>query len=221
MRQYKPFEVFTKSQKIAGTRLTPLEIVRHGGVGYRCRCDCGKETLASHSDIRAGRKKSCGCLKNELACERVRTHGLSKRDEYFAAMNAFRRCTNPKDAAYRDYGGRGIKVEFKSAAEFTRWLIQNLPKPKGAFVLDRIDNNGNYSRKNIRWATRAESARNRRDNHVIAIGGVSKTIADWSKESGICGPTLLNRHRMKYPDGLILHKGKITKLALAERLFNA
>ena len=29
-------------------------------VMWVCRCDCGKETLASTNDLRAGHKKSCG-----------------------------------------------------------------------------------------------------------------------------------------------------------------
>jgi hypothetical protein len=29
---------------------------------WRCRCDCGKETIAQGTSLRQGYKKSCGCL---------------------------------------------------------------------------------------------------------------------------------------------------------------
>lgn len=31
---------------------------------WKCKCDCGEETLASTSKLLLGRKKSCGCLKS-------------------------------------------------------------------------------------------------------------------------------------------------------------
>lgn len=31
-------------------------------IAYRCKCDCGKETLSDSSSLKSGHKKSCGCL---------------------------------------------------------------------------------------------------------------------------------------------------------------
>lgn len=46
-------------------RLVLLE--RFGGerVVWRCRCDCGRETLARADKLQQGRKQSCGCLLAE------------------------------------------------------------------------------------------------------------------------------------------------------------
>ncbi len=37
---------------------------RHGNTQWLCRCDCGKTCIASLSQLRAGNKKSCGCLSH-------------------------------------------------------------------------------------------------------------------------------------------------------------
>lgn len=34
---------------------------RRIGAAWKCKCDCGKETLARADNIDAGRTRSCGC----------------------------------------------------------------------------------------------------------------------------------------------------------------
>lgn len=42
-----------------------------GGCGstvtWRCRCDCGKETIVLSSNLKAGLTRSCGCRRSETA----------------------------------------------------------------------------------------------------------------------------------------------------------
>lgn len=45
-------------------RLLVLEWV--GKSSYRCRCDCGNETIAKGWRLRHGEKQSCGCLQLEV-----------------------------------------------------------------------------------------------------------------------------------------------------------
>ncbi|MEI4617649.1 hypothetical protein [Bacillus cereus] len=43
--------------------LTVLGKVKKGRLTYwECRCECGVLTYSSVTDLRAGKKKSCGCL---------------------------------------------------------------------------------------------------------------------------------------------------------------
>lgn len=48
-------------------RLTVLERTenRKGQVMWKCRCECGKSTMASSHNLTMGLKRSCGCLRRE------------------------------------------------------------------------------------------------------------------------------------------------------------
>lgn len=77
------------------------------------------------------------------------------------------RCTNPNCSAWKNYGGRGIKV-------CSRWLgekgfynyMMDMGLPKKGETLDRINNDLGYSPNNCRWATRLTQRHNQR--RVIA-----------------------------------------------------
>jgi hypothetical protein len=82
---------------------------------------------------------------------------------------------NHQNHAYKNYGGRGIKV-------CDRWLepngkgcenyyndIHNIlgPQPTSNHSLDRKNNDGNYIIDNMRWATLSEQARNQQKFYPI------------------------------------------------------
>lgn len=77
----------------------------------------------------------------------------------FSAMRA--RCSNSKVHNYNRYGGRGIKVLFKTVEEFIDYVTNVLKVDPRGLTIDRINNDGNYKRGNIRFITRAENNRNK------------------------------------------------------------
>ncbi len=72
-----------------------------------------------------------------------------------------RRCNNPKAGNYKWYGGRGIKVCFKSANEFVDYVVNELCVDPRGLQIDRIDNEGNYESGNIRFVTAKMNCQNR------------------------------------------------------------
>lgn len=74
---------------------------------------------------------------------------------------AQRRCCNPKNKDFDRYGARGIKFRFTS---FEQFFAELGPRPSPQHSVDRIDNDGHYEPGNVRWATRSEQQRNRRDS---------------------------------------------------------
>jgi hypothetical protein len=105
------------------------------------------------------------------------------------------RCDNPNNRFFSHYGGRGISVCDRWRSDFRNFLADLGPKPSPRHSLDRIDNDGIYEPGNCRWADRGTQANNKRNNRLITIGGISLTIPQWAKRSGIECPTLKGRLR--------------------------
>lgn len=103
----------------------------------------------------------------------------------------FKRCFNPIDRNFPDYGGRGITV-CERWFSFEAFVADMGLRPDGK-TLDRVDNNGNYEPSNCRWATRVEQARNTRRNRVVLVNGVPKFQTEIAKEYGLCDSTISRR----------------------------
>lgn len=153
--------------------------------------------------------KSKYCSKRCSATSRAR-----KQEKYPVEIAAlvkvyremWRRCSNPKSTAYHNYGGRGIKVceDWKDVNTF---IADMLPSYSSGLSIDRIDNDGDYSPENCRWATYKQQANNRRqytgiksNTRYFTVHNQRMTMSQWADYLGVPKSRLSMRlYKYKWP----------------------
>lgn len=183
---------------LTGQRFTRLTVISRaeskGGRPYwNCLCDCGNTKVVRGSHLTDGSTKSCGCWNKEVQAQFYRRfEGKPKSqlhsERLYRIWRGLRgRCNNPKAPKYHRYGGRGIRVcpEWDDYKAFKSWALNNGYADN--LSIDRIDNDGDYSPKNCRWATAKEQGNNTSKNHKVTINGETHTISEWASLTGISG----------------------------------
>lgn len=120
-------------------------------------------------------------------------HGESYSVEYRVWQMMRLRCTEPENAAYPSYGGRGITICDRWLTSVEAFIEDMGRKPFPEYEIDRINNDKGYEPDNCRWATRKQNDRNRRSNHLITVGDETLSIAEWSERSGVSHSTITKR----------------------------
>lgn len=171
-----------------------------------CECECGNTSANRKADLlkKLGSTdfacKSCTMVRRN-AENADNPEWLSNRNKALAKANAVnatkqrlsvtdkrlrqcltnakQRCENPNNKGYINYGGRGIEFKFADIDEAFTWVVGNIGYPPSTkHSLDRIDNNKHYEAGNLRWATAAEQANNKR---AYKRGVVGSRIAEIQK----------------------------------------
>lgn len=93
--------------------------------------------------------------------------GKASHPYYFLYLDMIARCSRTTHSRYKDYGGRGITVCDEWRQNFWTFVTDMGPRPDN-FVLDRVDNDGNYEPSNCRWTDYSTSAKNRRMDKLLA-----------------------------------------------------
>lgn len=167
-----------KAKQEIGNKYGRLTVIsrdesHHGRHAYWvCRCDCGKEVVASGANLRRGQVRSCGCSR---IGNHSRRHYDEDRGRLYHVWNGMKtRCSNPNFPQYKDYGGRGIKVckEWLEYGNFLKWAREtgyDDNAPRGQCTLDRIDNDGDYCPENCRWVTMRQQMASRRKRIIMPL----------------------------------------------------
>lgn len=180
-------------------RLQPVQIARREPIAsgtriiWLCRCDCGRETEVWAGALRCGSIKSCGCLRRERVAAKNTSHGLSGTPEYEVWCSMKKRCANPRHKSYSAYGGRGISVCERWTNSFKFFIDDMGLRPSPKHSIERRDTSGNYEPNNCYWATKVEQYSNMRKNVYLSHNGITRTLAEWSRELGMPHSTILAR----------------------------
>jgi hypothetical protein len=151
---------------------------------YLCRCDCGTEKVVFMGNLRSGKSKSCGCLRDQLSRLHNITHGMSYSDEYKIWHGMRTRCKNPNAIGFANYGAAGIIVCERWDNSFNAFYEDMGPRPSKDHSVDRINNEGNYEPGNCRWATGVEQSNNTSRNVFITHEGKTMTTAEFARLTG-------------------------------------
>lgn len=178
--------------------LTVLELSsqNNGAIKWLCRCDCGNEVIVAGNNLKNGHTKSCGCYRRKRTIETHTTHGGNKTRLYRIWTGMKTRCYNKNCRSYKDYGERGITMCAEWLGKngfmnFMNWAYLN--GYSDDLSIDRIDVSAGYSPDNCRWADVDIQANNRSVSRFITINGISKTLAEWAKITGLKSGTLRYR----------------------------
>lgn len=142
----------------------------------------------------AGRKRL-----SEAARISSTKHGMKGTREYHSWRSMKQRCLCVNDPFYKRYGGRGIKVCLRWLNSFENFYTDMGPRPLGT-GLERMNNDGDYTPSNCRWATIKEQQRNRSSNKMITIDEVTKTLVEWCEVAKISPRTVGTRLRLGWTE---------------------
>ena len=148
-----------KKPIITGTRYGRLvvikEAVRHapnGAIKYLCDCDCGLQTIANGVCLRAGKWKSCGCLRKEEGYKKRLPDGVAGFNALYSSYK--------RQATYRGHSFQLNKFDFglltRQHCHYCGTKPSNIKKSRsnslaGPYIyngIDRVNNRRGYSLHN-------------------------------------------------------------------------
>lgn len=211
-----------------GQRFGRLTVIREAErqYGHRyilCRCDCGNEKSINLNSLIQGTSNSCGCYRREFITNRNYKHGHTYRANgmerlYRIWQGMKRRCREPNEPNYRNYGGRGITIcdeWYDNYVAFREWSYSN--GYSDDLTIDRIDNDKGYYPDNCRWATVKEQSNNTRVNHRVTYQGETHTLSEWGDILGMSDDLISQRLKKGMPLERVFFNGNLKELNKKER----
>ena len=185
-------------EQYIGNRYGRLVIIEHKPRGnnnkyFLCKCDCGVYKEIDINTLKKGNTLSCGCYRLELIKNRTYRHGMSRTTEHHTWQCVLDRCCNEKSKLFPRYGGRGITVCDEWMNSFEKFFEDMGLKPDPKYSLERVDNNGPYSKENCIWADSKTQSKNKSTSKYLEYDGKIMHLNDWAHIVGIHSDTLAQR----------------------------
>ena len=203
---YKPGNVRLATMKEQGRNRSSNRIITIDGVSKTLTEWCGIHGVAIstvYSRIGMGWPETDWFLPAQNYNRDTPTGSLSRTRAYRVWHGIRNRCGTKGHARYI---AEGITL-CERWQDFANFFEDIGEIPPGMSV-DRIDNAKGYEPGNVRLATAKQQARNRTSNHLLTIGCVTKTLAEWSEEHGLPPGMLRQRVAANWPEkDLLLPKG--------------
>ena len=199
---------------IAGLMIFPETLEkREGGYFYvmtQCQ-NCEKVRYKELRNMERGYSSKCQC-QNKRYYGDPRVPTLSHR---YGAM--VQRCERNSHVSSHRYKGRGIKVKFKDIRDFVNWALKKWPDTdfKG-LDFDRKNNDGHYSKQNLRLVDRTTNLLNRGDIPAVNIGHARKFLQA-HPEVTYTERTVLGRLRSGMTDAQLIAHHQASPLAVGRR----
>jgi hypothetical protein len=190
---FQDINMVRKLPDLVGQKFHCLTVIRnagktdHGKTLYFCECDCGGSKTAAATNLITGSVKSCGCQRG-----RKDTHGMSKTNTYRIYQAMKNRCYNPKNKAYKSYGGREITICDRWLESFENFYEDMGECPQG-YSIERKDVDSDYEPNNCEWILINDQGLNKTSNRFITFEGQTKCLSQWAEEKNILAATIADR----------------------------
>lgn len=179
-------ELKSRTKDLTGCVFQALTVLSFAGYGdnqsggkamWTCQCSCGRSVVLRANALTSGNTKSCGCLRFVDKPYKHKAAGTKAHTSWRAIKG---RCYNENNIQYKDYGGRGIKMEDCFREDFLSFFAEvgDPPDDGRRWTIDRIDNDLGYIKGNIRWALPEQQARNKGKSSRCKTGvtGVHRVV---------------------------------------------
>ena len=107
-------------------RLTVVEFVgtdKRGNALWKCKCDCGNETVVRYSNLKSGHTTSCGCFRKEMASKSIKKQNqiLCKEGTLICTLTAKKSKANTSGVKGVSWNARNQK--WQATKKFKNKLI--------------------------------------------------------------------------------------------------
>lgn len=128
-----------------GKLLVIEEVGRNNGVIWKCKCECGKETIVRSSHLRSGQVKSCGCTRSASIQKALRKEPFRwLYTRLTISANYYRK---PIDLTFQEFLGFTKITQCEYCDSPIQWKPYSDKKHAG-YNIDRKDNSKGYTKEN-------------------------------------------------------------------------